>query len=194
MDEELEYFYSRIDKKENGCWVWRGLNNPRSCGKVRGEKAHRWSYKHFKGPIENGLYVCHKCDNPPCCNPDHLFLGTPKDNILDAKQKGRLATGDKHGTHTHPESRTVGLRNGAYTRPEKGPQHSAYLKQYLKEHPEKVKRGDECTWTKLSPSKYEEVFEMRKSGCSLKEMAAKFNVSIQRISNICCAAGLRGRP
>jgi hypothetical protein len=189
---DIEEFYSKIEKNENGCWEWKHTTG--KYGKFKKKPAHKWAYEYFIGPMELGMYACHKCDNTKCVNPEHIFPGTQRDNINDAKQKGRLATGDRHGSHTYPESRAYGKRNGAYTHPEKGAKHSAYLKQYLKENPEKVKRGDSCTWTKLSPNKYEEVFEMRRSGCSLKEMADKFNVSIQRISNICCAAGLRGRP
>lgn len=52
--------------------------------------AHRWAWEQAYGPIPAGLYVCHHCDVPECINPQHLFLGTPRDNTLDAKAKGRL--------------------------------------------------------------------------------------------------------
>lgn len=87
-------FFSKIDKNsENGCWIWTGSKvSNRYGGMLVGHKhmlAHRYSYELHKGKIENDLYVCHKCDNGFCVNPDHLFLGTQKDNMCDMIKKGR---------------------------------------------------------------------------------------------------------
>lgn len=64
-------------------------------GKFRG--AHIVSYKTHKGPVPEGMFVCHTCDNPPCINPDHLFIGTLQDNKRDEVAKGRHAFGEKVG-------------------------------------------------------------------------------------------------
>jgi len=56
-------------------------------------KTHRYAYEYFNGPLEKDLLVCHKCDNPSCVNPEHLFKGTTQDNIDDKIKKGRLAYG-----------------------------------------------------------------------------------------------------
>lgn len=76
----------------NACWEWRGTR-PGEYGTVRidgrGVLAHRLVYETAVEPIPEGMMVCHHCDNPPCCNPTHLFLGTAHDNIRDMMSKGR---------------------------------------------------------------------------------------------------------
>lgn len=77
----------------NGCWEWVGHRLKKGYGQMRcGKKlvlAHRASWAAFKGEIPVGLFVLHKCDNPSCCNPEHLFLGTNADNMNDMVAKGR---------------------------------------------------------------------------------------------------------
>jgi len=78
---------------ESGCWIWMGVVTPKGYGhiSVGGKKnfCHRLSYSEFVGEIPKGLCVCHKCDVPACINPDHLFLGTHKENMDDRTRKGR---------------------------------------------------------------------------------------------------------
>lgn len=76
-----------------GCWLWIG-NFYGVYGKCGGEGAHRVSYRYYVGPIPRWLrrrraLVLHKCDTPACVNPDHLFLGTQRDNMRDCVKKGR---------------------------------------------------------------------------------------------------------
>lgn len=82
-----------IPVTESGCYLWEGARSESGYGRVydgsRMWQAHRLVWTQVKGPIPHGLFVCHKCDTPPCVNPDHLFLGTAKDNNRDMAKKGR---------------------------------------------------------------------------------------------------------
>ena len=82
-------FESYVSMSEEGCWEWQGFRNAQGYGEYRHKKAHRVSWELANGQIPDGLYVCHKCDNPSCVRPDHLFLGTAKDNVHDMITKGR---------------------------------------------------------------------------------------------------------
>lgn len=87
-------FFLRINPNhETGCWEWykSSKHNPYGVFRINGAqlKAHAVSYALFFGAVTKDLCVCHKCDNPPCVNPDHLFLGTQNDNIQDCWTKGR---------------------------------------------------------------------------------------------------------
>jgi hypothetical protein len=76
------------------CWPWTGYRNRGGYGRVyadaRMQYAHRLAWEQANGPIPAGLDICHTCDNPPCCNPSHLWAGTARENLRDAAAKGRL--------------------------------------------------------------------------------------------------------
>ena len=92
-------FWEKVDKSGE-CWIWTACTDGHGYGvmSVPGgyTKAHILSYRMHVGEIPRGLCVLHKCDNPRCVNPDHLFLGTRRDNALDRDRKGRVAHGESH--------------------------------------------------------------------------------------------------
>lgn len=93
-----ERFWARVERGM-GCWEWRGYRNSLGYGGTvddlgKTRPAHRASWELTFGPIPPGLFVCHRCDNPGCVNPGHLFLGTQRDNIQDASRKGRVSRGE----------------------------------------------------------------------------------------------------
>lgn len=98
FEQSVEDFWANVDSTNLSdplkCWEWigsrdvLGYGHPSFQGKQIG--AHRASYLVHHGAIPNGLFVCHRCDNPSCVNPNHLFLGTQRENMIDCRDKKRL--------------------------------------------------------------------------------------------------------
>jgi len=86
-------FWEKVDVRgEDECWEWQAACNSRGYGHLwlsgKPAYAHRLSWRLEHGPIPDGMFICHHCDNPLCCNPQHLFIGTPADNAQDRDRKG----------------------------------------------------------------------------------------------------------
>ena len=112
--------------RPEACWPWRygvtgdgyGAAYVDVGGKARQVPAHRLAFSFSREvALADGILICHKCDNPICCNPRHLFAGTNLDNTLDRVAKGRSAMGSRNGMNTHPERRPRGAAHGRRTQP-----------------------------------------------------------------------------
>ncbi len=100
----MERFWSHVNKDGpivvgalGPCWMWTGSKSGKGYGNFsvagKTQNAHRWLHQQLFGPIPKGILVCHKCDNRPCVQPEHLFRGTNQDNIRDCARKGRIYRG-----------------------------------------------------------------------------------------------------
>jgi HNH endonuclease/NUMOD3 motif len=157
----------------DGCWVWTGAKNQNGYGNffLDGQimKAHRASYQLHLGCIPEGLQVLHRCDNPSCIRPDHLFLGTPDDNMKDASSKGRLkgSTGYRHSKQVREK-----ISNALAGKPKSEKAKAAYKASKREASP-------------LSSAHVSQLKELREKGWSFRALAGKFGVSATTAFNIC---------
>jgi len=127
LKHPIDRFLNKINKTPT-CWLWEGClrTDGYGCFRLNGKTrtTHRLAYEWLVAPIPLGLQVLHRCDNPSCVNPNHLWLGTHGDNMRDAAAKGRLASqkGEhprlfkSHCLHGHPYSSGNTRRRGNGTR------------------------------------------------------------------------------
>ena len=114
-----ERFWEKVDKKsKKECWRWKGFLPSNGYGRLRVGKRHKmatavsWYIEHGAWPT---LYMCHKCDNPLCVNPNHLFEGTPLDNAQDKVLKGRAPRGSNSSSAKTDENTVLNLKKDLYT-------------------------------------------------------------------------------
>jgi hypothetical protein len=105
-DDQKSRFWAKVNvADDDACWEWNASLDKKGYGQFAERhgvmvKAHRTAYELLSGPITDGLFACHTCDNPRCCNPRHIFLGTNADNMRDCAAKGRAGArkNSKHET------------------------------------------------------------------------------------------------
>ena len=114
----IQRFWKRVNRRQpTDCWPWIGCTNGLGYGRVKlGARCtpvvytHRVAWELSFGAIPEGKQVLHRCDNPPCCNPGHLFVGTQLDNMHDAIAKGRNARGARVGSAKLTDAKVLEIR------------------------------------------------------------------------------------
>lgn len=164
-ERQKRNFEKKIDKSPHpkGCWIWTASRNTAGYGTFQfsGEKrgAHQASFILYKGPIPVATpFVCHSCDNPPCVNPEHLFLGTPLDNMRDMVKKNRQASGDEAGPRKRPESRP------------RGDDH------HTRRMPETVQRGEDNPLTTMTEQDVRNIMLARSTGLGGRAIAVELKL------------------
>lgn len=157
-------------KTKTECWEWKRNKLPSGYGliwiKDGIKRAHRVAYAASKGDIPALMFVCHSCDNPRCCNPGHLFLGSSQDNVDDCIRKNRHAHGETHGS----------AKDMSYLR--RGDEH------HYRAHPELIKFGSKSANAKLKEDDIRKIRVMSAQGQTQKQISEAFGVTESNIGYI----------
>lgn len=172
----IRRFFSGIKKDSiTGCWEWSRTKNNHGYGMMGvctdAILVHRYSWMHHYGEIPDGLIVCHKCDNPPCANPEHLFLGTHKDNVHDKISKGRDAN-TRNALRAANAFRSKNKLKAKSIPVTKGVMRSK--KASIAKEPSKARIS---SGVKLTPEQVKEIKFLLRGGVKQAHVAKKFSVS-----------------
>lgn len=169
-----ERFWKRVQKTDT-CWIWTGRPNAYGRFRVNGKNmmATHFSWElHYGEPVPSNLLLCHKCDNPPCVRPDHLFLGTITDNMRDASVKGRLVRPNTR----EPRYRKFRPNHHLRNHPERNPSRT---------HPETRPRGEQHHMTKLTWEQVDQIRALYASGNhTFAGLGRQFGMTNVGIANI----------
>lgn len=162
-EQRLARFEQKYTRADTGCWIWHAATNMgygRFWMPEGPQRAHRMAWVFYRGSIPADKIVCHKCNNPLCVNPDHLYLGTPKTNAEDTIRAGH------HGAWRRPDRIARGSRNGSVR------------------HPESRPRGSQHPKARLSEMQVQQIRSAARAGKTHGVIAARFGVSRSRVTMI----------
>lgn len=199
----IEDFWSCVDRSggPDSCWPWLRTRDKNGYGiyHVNGRpiRAPRFVLVYAERTMADlKLWALHRCDNPPCCNPAHLFAGTAQDNMDDMWAKGRGADGDRHWSHKYPDKVRRGDQTTYRMYPEKAPRGDDH---YARREPHRLARGDRSgarthpeRWCRaeahykasLTNDQVREIRRRHAAGERQKDLAIAFNVAKGTISRI----------
>lgn len=183
-------FWPKVDKSAgpDACWIWTASRTAFGYGRILVSPkyvthAQRVAYELCIGPIPAGLIVRHKCDNPPCCNPAHLELGTNADNSRDMVARGRAATGSRNGVHTHPERQARGEQHWARRDPLRAARAIRGMDPALRP------RGESHANAKLNEKIVLEIRALGRGGELTSRIAERFGISRSLVRNVLLGRG-----
>jgi len=165
-------FWEKVEKT-SGCWNWTATTDKKGYGKFRPVStrpmvlAHRYSWE-LKHGVRPDLHVLHKCDNPRCVRPTHLYLGDDIDNVADRERRGRsrYSTGDFNGSRKHPERLARGDRNG------------------MRMHPDSVNRGESAYQSTVTTVQVLQIRKLAEDGIGKTEISRRFQIGFGCVCHI----------
>lgn len=207
----VERIWAGIKVDANGCWNWQKLLSPTGYALIGHEgftwRGHRLTYTLFRGPIPEGLQACHRCDNPKCINPAHIFLGTTKDNLVDAAKKNRTAHSERNSKAKLTSEQVVEIcqryENGERVRDlvavfgvSKSMVYyvlgGEYWTRTERKIPKPRKTGTPGTMSpkaKLNDEKVRAIRMLRGQNDRLRELAIEYGVRFDTLVHIACGRG-----
>ncbi len=201
----IESFWKRVQKTD-GCWEWKGTINKSGYGKISGTikrgravTAHRLSYTIHKGPIPEGLSICHACDNKKCVNPEHLWAGTIQDNNRDFYQKGRHLLIPPHppipkklNVESVGQILSLGSTSRVYDLAKRYGVDPSTIRDILRgdiwktahPHINRPIKSPRHANQKIAPESIPVIFKLRNQGVSLSEIGRRFGVDHSTIRDV----------
>jgi len=202
LNEAADYVLGEtVNNPESGCMLWPHTASEKGYGAITrsGEKwlTHRLVYEVKVGHVPAGMFVCHHCDTPRCVRPEHLFLGTHRDNMADKRRKGRCSSGEQNGNAKVTDAQVGDIR-AAYragsTLIEIGERfglHFSTVSDIVRGSIRKgekrgslIRKGESHGRAKLTDEQMDEVRSLRGSGLFQREVAEQFHISQSRVSEI----------